>query len=125
MIGAALYTICSGITHLYPVRVAQEISLPFATYEVVSDTPHGQMANSATILETDIQITAFASTYDAADTLAQSLIATLDRYSGTVGSVVVRDVRHLSGPDDFFEDEGAVYGRSFLVKIWAENYIST
>lgn len=125
MIGSALVTIASSVTSLYPLRAAQQEVLPYATYEVLTGTPHGQMVGIPTIRETDVEIICFAHTYDEADTMAESLITLFDRYSGTVGDVVIRDIRHQTGPDDLFEDEGDIYGRSFIIKVWNENILTT
>jgi len=119
MVGAALNTITSGIIHLYPLRAAQGQTPPFATYQIITVNPVQTIGGKNKVLEYNLQVNVYATTYDEADTLAQSLITTLDRYSNSnVKSENVKDIRHEGGPEDLFQDDQNLFAKAIDFKIW-------
>ena len=119
MVGAALHTILSGVVHVYPLRAAQGTKPPLATYQVTNVNPVKTMAGVNNVFEYDIQLNIHATTYDAADTLAHSVITTIDRYSAAnLQNENIRDIRHEGGPDDLFQNDANLYGKAIDIKIW-------
>ena len=119
MVGAALNTIASGVLHLYPMRAAQGQMPPFGTYNIVTVTPVKTIGGKNKVFEYDLQVNIYGTTYDAVDTLAQSFITTIDRYSNTnVKSENVKDIRHEGGPEDLYQDDADLYGKAIDIKMW-------
>lgn len=119
MVGAALYEILSGVISVYPLRASQGATLPLATYQVTNVTPVRTMQGKNNVFAYDVQINVNATTYDQADTLAHTIIKTVDRYSNeNLQNENVRDIRHMGGPEDMFQDEADLYGKAIDIKIW-------
>lgn len=119
MVGAALNTILTAVTHAYPLRLAQGATLPLTTYQVINVNPVTHIHGANKVFEYDVQLNVIASTYDAADTLAQTIITTIDRYvNANIQNENIKDIRHMGGPTDLFQDDAEVYGKAIDIKIW-------
>jgi hypothetical protein len=103
------------------MRAAQGQSLPLAIYNFMNVRAENVQQGRAGLLEADVLITVHATTYDAADTLAWQIVNAMDRTSGTYASEVIKDIRHMSGPEDLYQDDADVYGKIIEFKIWVEN----
>lgn len=75
---------------IYPNAIPQTATLPAATYQLVSDVREECMVANAGVRHARIQVTAVASTYLAARTIADAFAAAFNRWSGTSASTVVQ-----------------------------------
>lgn len=100
MIEDAIYTqITSDVavaavlsTRLYPVIAPDGASLPYATYQVISDLlPYG-VSGSVNLRDCRVQVSVWATTYDAARSLAKLIETAVDGAAGTIASM---DVDHM------------------------------
>lgn len=120
MIGAAIYSLLTSIIHVYPLRAAQGKTLPLATYQVLDNEPTNHIYNRAKVRKVSVQINIVGPVYDTLQSKATSIIAALDRYTGTAGSETIKDIRHTGGPDDMFQDDPELYGVSLYFDFWVK-----
>lgn len=106
---AGLNGIVNG--NIYPIRLAQEIDLPAITYQV-SGEDSNHCKKGATVTEkTRIMFSVFTEGYAALEAITDILKDTLDRYSGTVEGIKIKDIHYITYRD-LPDNEGAVYHRS-------------
>jgi len=102
MIGKVIHDLLDQLVSdkVYPIVAPQGAALPFITYQVIdkSDPWDTKGADSDADLAR-VQINIFTTTYSAANTLAASVRAILDFYTGTNNSVVVDRIRFASEYD--------------------------
>ena len=102
MIGKVIYELLDQLVSdkVYPIVAPQGAALPFITYQVIdkSDPWDTKGADSDADLAR-VQINIFTTTYAAANTLAASVRAILDFYTGTNNSVVVDRIRFAAQYD--------------------------
>ena len=102
MIGKVIHDLLDQLVtdKVYPIVAPQGAALPFITYQVIdkSDPWDTKGADSDADLAR-VQINIFTTTYSAANTLAASVRAILDFYTGTNNSVVVDRIRFASEYD--------------------------
>jgi hypothetical protein len=95
-VGKAIYNILTNdssvsdlvSTRIYPQKIEYNATIPASTYDY-----------------TDVQITAFGSTYDEASSLARLIRTALDYVSGTYATIQIDKI--------FFEDATDIYDDSF------------
>ncbi|MDP2336063.1 MAG: minor capsid protein [Bacteroidota bacterium] len=120
MIGASLKTILASVIKIYPLQASQGKVLPLATYQVTSDVPEKNMNGRGTLRRMSVQININAATYDQAETLSRSVISTLDQYTGTSASEIIKKIRCQNGPDDLYQEDAEVYGKAIDFTIYVE-----
>lgn len=120
MIGASLKTLLAQVIHIYPLQASQGESLPLATYQVLSDVPEKNMIGRGKLRRMSVQINIHAVTYDQAESLSRSVISVLDQYSGTSQSEIIKKIRCNSGPDDLYQEDAELYGKSIDFTIYVE-----
>ena len=102
MIGKVIHDLLDQLVtdKVYPIVAPQGAALPFITYQVIdkSDPWDTKGADSDADLAR-VQINIFTTTYAAANTLAASVRAILDFYTGTNNSVVVDRIRFAAEYD--------------------------
>jgi hypothetical protein len=112
-VGKAIYNILtndSGVsdlvsTRIYPQKIEYNATIPAVTYFITSTTPTNTKNGASTYDYTDVQITAFGSTYDEASSLARLIRTALDYVSGTYATIQIDKI--------FFEDATDIYDDSF------------
>lgn len=120
MIGAVLKNIISPVIAIYPLRASQGKTLPLATYQVLDNEPTNHIYERAKNRKVSVQVNVVGPVYDDLQTYATSILAAMDRYTGTTGSEQVKDIRHTGGPDDLFQDDAETYGIYLTFDIWVK-----
>lgn len=111
MIGKVIYSLLSGVGSVFPTRAPQGQAFPYIVYHVISDAPTDTKDGASELDVARVQISVFASTYASAVSLSDSIRSTIDRYRGTVESVVVDKIVFENEMDNYDED-AEVYHRS-------------
>lgn len=119
MIGAALKILLEPVIKIYPLQASQGKQLPLCTYQV-SEVPQTNMNKRGKLHRLSVQINIHASTYDQAESLSRSVISTLDQYTGTSASEKIKKIRCASGPDDLYQEDAEVYGKTIEFTIYVE-----
>lgn len=106
-------------TRVYPVKLPQSATLPAVTYQRVSTIRENAMGADPGVARTRLQVTSAATSYSALKGVTEAVRAALQRYSGTIGGVVVLDV-FLDNETDLFgeeENDAGVYltAQDFIV----------
>jgi len=108
MISRALYSLLGtkGVltafsNKVYPIRTPDGIVPPFAIYAF--DTIPENTKDSCTLDIHDLYFTIFAKTYESGVTLAETLRAALDRYTGTVSSEIIDKIMFQDYREGFDE----------------------
>ena len=121
MIGKVIHDLLDQLVSdkVYPIVAPQGAALPFITYQVIdkSDPWDTKGADSDADLAR-VQINIFTTTYSAANTLAASVRAILDFYTGTNNSVVVDRIR-FAAEYDLGEDLENYYriSQDYMIRI--------
>jgi len=121
MIGKVIHDLLDQLVSdkVYPIVAPQGAALPFITYQVIdkSDPWDTKGADSDADLAR-VQINIFTTTYAAANTLAASVRAILDFYTGTNNSVVVDRIR-FAAEYDLGEDLENYYriSQDYMIRI--------
>lgn len=94
---SAVQTLVSG--RLYPELAPEGVSMPYLVYSVVSNSP-SDAKDGTPIDEAQVELFSVASTYTAANDLADKVRAAMDRKSATVsvaeGDVVVQSCHYTN-----------------------------
>jgi hypothetical protein len=73
-------------TRIYPLRLAQSPTLPAVTYQRISTVPVQALSAAASaMIRTRMQVTAWATTYAGAQSVAAQIRACLDGFAGMLG----------------------------------------
>ena len=120
MIGASLKTLLTSVIQIYPLQASQGKTLPLATYQVLSDIPEKNMISRGTLRRMSVQVNIHAATYDQAESISRSVISTLDQYKGTSVNEVIKHIRCQSGPEDLYQEDAEVYGKTIEFSIYVE-----
>lgn len=124
-IGKVLYTSLNAIegitTRVYPMRVPQEIDLTTQaaiSYYVISTTPETVKESRSLVDTVRIQVSIFATSYSAVNTLAGLVRDALDGLTGEIAGCSV-DGCYFTDETDQYEDEHDVYHRAqdYLVRV--------
>jgi len=109
MAGKAIHGRLTGTsagTRVYPLVLPQNPVLPAVTYRVLSTTATHLFGTDADVEAVRVQVDCWATSYSAVRALAAEVSAALNRYSGTVNGIVVRDVLLQTELDLHEEDTG-------------------
>lgn len=96
---SALYSLITGdagvaallSSRCYPLVLPQDPTLPAARYEIISAVPVSTHDDAGGLVRARVQVDAYAATYSAARTLANTIRGALDGYrasSGTIRTIV-------------------------------------
>jgi len=118
VIGKAIKSLLASAGDIYPHRATQGASLPYVTYRVISNGPTDTKEGVSELDVVRVQVDSFATTYSACATLSDTVRSTLDRYRGTVQTIVI-DKIVFEGEADMYDEDAEVYQRSqdFFVRI--------
>lgn len=116
---AAVYSILAnnaglnGIVNgnIYPLRLAEKIDLPAMTYQISGDNPSQCKIGKGGLTETRLLFNVFTEGYADLEAITDILKDTLDRYSGTVEGIKIRDIRYIT-QRDLFENDAEVFQRA-------------
>lgn len=110
--GEAIYDLLDGVTtRTYPNKAPQGTVLPFLVYTVVLTSPNDTKDGVSDLDVIRIQVSVFSNTYANAQTLAGSVRTALDRYSGTIQSVVIDSI-NFEGETDLYDEEAQVHHKA-------------
>lgn len=111
MIGKAIANLLLSVGTAYPMKAPQTTALPYIVYHVISNDPTDTKDGVSELDVARVQIDSYAATYSAAATLSDSVRSTLDRYSGTVQSIVI-DKIVFENENDIYDEDAECYRRS-------------
>lgn len=87
------------VDRIYPLEAPQDAETPYIVYQRISGVPVSNLAEDTNITDARYQLYAFSEVYgDSVDVTIQ-MKAALQRYKGTVASVVILDVMINDNPD--------------------------
>ena len=113
MIQEALYTLLAAITatggRVYPSIAPTLPTSPFIVYDRVSAVPQNSMSETASLINSRVQIDVYAQTYSEAQTVAASVVTAMNGWS-------YQNIRLMSR--DLFEFEARLHGVSIDFSIW-------
>lgn len=92
-------------TKIGPAGLVSTIALPYVAYEVLAEERVRHFTAATTLRRYDVQITAYAATLLAAETLAAAIAALFERISTTQDSVTFIVGARLRQSDDFFRPQ--------------------
>lgn len=104
MIGVAIYDILYGDTDvealvgtkIYPMKVKESDSVPYITYQEISNTPSPSKDSVSLLDRLRIQVSSFATKHEDAFSLAKKVRTALDRTSGIYSSsTFIVDVKEI------------------------------
>jgi hypothetical protein len=98
-------------TRIYPTRAPEGVTRPFATFQRISSTRERAFGQNPGLAGPRFQITAWATTYGEAVTVANAIRQALERYRGTILGIVIQDV-FVDTDQDLRDDEAQLYGKS-------------
>ena len=110
-------------TKVYSIKVPQGTALPYVVVQTISRRRVSAMGDDIGHVESRVQVSTFADKYDNASTgakqIAAQVRAALQRFSGTVESVVISDI-YLEGESDLYdpEPETGVYHIPLDCMVW-------
>ena len=104
-------------TRVFPLLLPQDPTYPAVIYQQITGSRESAMGSDVGLVEATVQIDSYATTYAGARVLAEAVRVALQRFRGTVASVVISDVFVLEGPLDLYEDAVKKYRvqQDFLV----------
>ena len=113
MIQEALYTLLAAITatggRVYPVVAPALPTSPFMVYERISAIPQNSMSETASLINSRVQIDVYSQTYSEAQTVAAAVVTAMNGWS-------YQNVRLMSR--DLFDFETRLHGVSADFSIW-------
>lgn len=102
---------------IYPLMVPQGIALPAVTYRRVSGERIHAMVDDPGLASPRIQVDAWGATYASAKAVAEQVIACLQRWSGTVETVIIQDT-YFQGDTDIYDPDTERWQISMDFIIW-------
>ena len=94
-------------TRIYPELAAEGAQMPYIVYSVVSNSPSDTKGGTP-IDEAELEVFSVASSYSAANDLADKVRAALDRQNATVsvsdGAVTVQSIQYTNEVTEVSED---------------------
>ena len=96
-------TVKAITTRCYPGKIPQDPTYPLIVYYKVTGMRDHHLQGPSGLAHPRFQVEAWATTYDAAKTLANAIRTALDGYSGTVGTVDIRSIL-IESERDVYED---------------------
>lgn len=100
MIHDALYSRLSGFagltalvsTNIFPRQLPQNVAYPACTYFKVSGPRDSTMGSDSGIVHARFQVSSWGSTVTSAQDVAEQVRKALQRFRGTLASVVIQDI---------------------------------
>lgn len=111
MIGKVIESLLSSTVDIYPIRAIEGKAVPYAVYSVVSNAPTNTKQGVSRLDVVRVQIDVYSNLYSQCVSLSDSIRTALDRYAGTVSTVVV-DKIVFENETDGFDDEAEYYRRT-------------
>ena len=90
---------------VYGLFVPSSVSPPYATYHVISDVPGHTHAGHDGTAETRIQVSCYATSYQGAGEIAESVFTSITASTITNGVRIPRKLNEL----DFYEEDTKVF----------------
>jgi len=83
-------------------------ALPYIVHFKVSNVPSSVKSQASSVFEIRYQVSVFAKTHEAAQTLADACRDAMDHYSGVQGSITFLSSSY-DGEQDLYEDDAEVH----------------
>ena len=96
-------TVSAITTRCYPATLPQDPIYPLILFSKVTGMRDHHLQGPSGLAHPRFQVEAWATTYDAAKTLANAIREALDGYKGTVGTVVIGSIL-IESERDVYED---------------------
>lgn len=97
-IAKAVHEMLNGVTSLtgkvYPLVIPDDIALPAAAYQVISDVPEYAHDGAVALSLARVQVTLHAATYSAGVTLLKAVQTALSGYKGTLTTSSI-EIQHV------------------------------
>lgn len=114
-VAQAVHELLDGVTALsgkvYPLTVPDDIALPAAAYQVISDVPEYAHDGAVPLSLARVQVTLHAASYSAGVTLLKAVQTAITGYRGTLSTSAV-EVQHV-----FIDRIADVWGSNFLLPV--------
>jgi hypothetical protein len=88
-------------SRLYPLRVPQDVVLPAVVYQVITDIEEHTHDGPSGLVQARMQMTYHGSTYSEAKSVKDAILASIDGFSGTMGSTAVASVESQAASDSW------------------------
>ena len=95
-------------TAVYPLRIAQGITFPAVTYQIISSTPAKCKGEKSKADKIRMQISAFSKIYDQQEQLTAAIRDALDGFKGTVLGLSIASIDY-ENETDRHDDEATVF----------------
>lgn len=93
MLHDVIYDLLKDITtHVYPGLAPDDVSIPYIVFFQVTNVPSPDASGASKLDEITYQISVFAGSYRAMETLAESVRTALDEYTGTAYDVTIERI---------------------------------
>ena len=124
----AIYSILSGYaplvalvgTDIYATFAPQNVSTPYLVFRGGDPERHSAMGSDTGLVDETYTLEAYAQTITDAKNIIQQVRAVCQRYSGTVGAVVVQQIFMDPGSFDDYDYETELYISSVDLHAWWE-----
>ena len=116
MIGKAIYGILNStasitdvVTGIFPVTAGQDTVFPYIVYQRVTTQPTDIKDGGSPLDSARFQVDVYASSKSTCEAIAANVRTALDRYNGTIESVVIQSIKFLDHQDGPYEEELRVF----------------
>ena len=113
----------SGLTALtsriFAVIAPDSAATPFVTWRIFNETVMSNFGSDSTPTEVSLQVSIFADDFDSVVNIGIQVKAALQRFRGTVNSVVIQDTFY-EGYNDRFDNDGNYYQRDMDFRVFYE-----
>ena len=109
----------SSATAIWALLAPPTATMPFLTFEVITETPTNVMGVETKPTECLFQVSIFAGTFLEAVNITNDVRTALTRYRGTTNSVVVQDIFYEQR-NDFFSEADNTYQRVLDFRMYYE-----
>jgi len=133
MVGVGIYSILSGntdvaalvSTKIYPIQVKEGDSVPYITYQEISNVPSPSKDSVSLVDQIRVQVSSFATKHEDCFSLAKKVRTALDKTIGIYSSsTFIVDVKNIDydGEIDLGLDEANVFERAQEYMIWCKEH---
>lgn len=107
---------------IYPLVAPQDAAFPFLVYQESGHSRLRAISGSTAVREFRLRIDGYATRYQVAKALRDSILARLGNYNGTIGNVVIMDINQEDTSDEHLPpvnaDEKGIFGAGIDLTIY-------
>lgn len=93
---------------IHPLKLPQNVTYPCVTFSKISTERHSAMGADAAVTRSRYQVSSWAKNYSDVEPVSEQVRAALQRFRGTVSSVVIQDI-FIENELDLYESDVNVY----------------